>query len=978
MNSKEMIGRSLPRREAPRFVSGSGCYVDDVHREGMLFARVVRAQVAHGVLKTLDVKSALATPGVRMVLTGGDIAADLRTIPQRTCPLPGMENFLQKPLAVERVRYVGEPVAVVVADDPYSAEDAAERLTISVEPLPAVVDAQVALRDEVLLHPEQGSNAATAYEVGFGDCESAFALAACVVQERFYVHRHSATPLECRGLVAEWDEGRQQMTVWGAAKVPFANRTILAGMLGLQSAQVQMIECDVGGSFGVRGDFYPEDFLVPYLSRRLQRPVKWIEDRRESLMALNHSRESYCDLALAFDSNGTILGMRGTWVADHGAYVRTNTGVMAGKGTQFLPGPYRVPATSFTVRSVCTNKTPSGTYRGPGRYESTFFRERLLDIAAVKLGMDAVELRRRNLIRTDEMPYDAGALVPAMGSTVYDSGDYPAVFGRALEAFNWSQRLARVGQCIDGRYIGVGLACFVESTGGGPGEHARLALRHDGVFDLAVGASSAGQGHETTLAQVLADCLDIPMDAVRVYHGSTTLLDAGFGAYHSRSAVMSGAATHEAARLMRAKLIAAGAQRLCRAEGELDWRQGAIVDVSDGRVLLTLHELAGAIAEHSDPADRGGFEVHAQFMSDRLTYTFGVQLAEVAVDPATAQVQVLDYFCIEDIGRAINPDIVHGQTLGAAVQGLGGTLLDEFVYDDSGQLVTGTLADYLLPTSTDFPVVRGETLEWSPSPSNPLGVKGAGEGGIIGTGAAVANAVSSALMSQGVSITALPISMRNLAAALRVAQYGRKGDAMKIQGDYSLQAPRDRVWQALMDPEVLKASIPGCQTIVGVAPNVYEIVVKSMVGPVGVRMTSTLQIEDIVDQVGYRLVIKGDAGPAGFAQGNVRVRLSDSGPGQTRLDYEAAGEIGGKLAQVGTRLVEGVVAKMTARFFENFQGQVQQGQGDHQTGVSAVATRPASPGIWPTREMIPWMIAAASLGAAVTAILMCVVRGPLG
>lgn len=973
MNSNEMIGQAVPRREAPRFVSGRGHYVDDLRRPGMVYARVVRSPVAHGLIRGIDTAEAASMPGVLAVVTGADIADLLKDIPQRTCPLPGMEHFLQKPLAVDRVRYVGEPIAVVVAEDAYLAEDAAERVVPDIESLPPVVDAQVALRDETLLHPEQGSNSSTSYEVGFGDIDLAFDQAHLVVQERFYVHRHSAAPLECRGLVAEWDASLEHMTVWGAAKVPFANRRILADMLALPLERVDMLECDVGGSFGVRGDFYPEDFLIPYLARQVGRPVKWIEDRRESLMALNHSRETYCDLALAFDRDGVMLGMRGTMLADNGAYVRTNTGVMAGKGTQFLPGPYRIAATSFQVRSVCTNKTPAGTYRGPGRYESTFFRERLIDIAAARLGMDPVAIRAANLILPGQMPYDAGALVPGMGPAVYDSGQYPQVLDHALKAFDWARRSRRSGTLQDGRYIGLGLACFVESTGGGPGEHARLTLRHDGCFDLALGASSAGQGHETSMAQVLAECLDVPMEAVRVHHGSTTLLDTGFGAYHSRSAVMSGAATHEAARLMRARLISRGAQRLGRDEDSLAWRNGCVVDARDGATLLTLAQLAEGIPGHADATERGEVEVNAKFMSDQLTYTFGVQLAEVAVDPGTAQVEVLDYYCVEDLGRVINPEIVHGQTIGAAVQGLGGTLLDEFIYDGSGQLLTGTFADYLLPTSTDFPVVRGDTLELARSPSNPLGVKGAGEGGIIATGAAIANAVSSALAGAGVSVTALPISMKNLAALLEQARNKEKGEEMKVQGDYLLSAGRDRVWAALMDPEVLKASIPGCQSMAETAPHTYEMVVKSSIGPVSVRMKSVMQMLDIVEQSSYRLVVQGNAGPAGFAKGEIRIRISDAESNGTRLDYEASGDIGGKLAQVGARLVEGVVAKMTAQFFQNFQKRL--GEPAAAPMAAPVGAQALQPSIWPTWPMVPWLIAAASLGAAATSLIMCAMRG---
>ncbi|MDX3905146.1 MAG: molybdopterin-dependent oxidoreductase [Pigmentiphaga sp.] len=976
--SNRMIGQAVPRVEATRFVAGRGRYVDDVQRPGQVYARVVRSAVAHGVIRGIDCEAARGLPGVLDVITGVELAPLLKPIPQRTVPLPGMEHFAQLPMAVDTVRYVGEPVALVIADDPYLAEDAAELVQARIDPLDVVVDAHEAMKDEILLHPAQGTNKAAAYQVGFGDAEHAFERAHLVVQERFYVHRHSAVPLECRGLVAEWDAGRQHMSVWGAAKVPYANRGILAGMLGLEPGQVDMIECDVGGSFGVRGDFYPEDFLVPYAARKLARPVKWVEDRRENLMALNHSRETHCELAIAFDAEGRILGMRGTMLVDHGAYVRTNTGVMAGKGTQFLPGPYRVPATRFDVFSVCTNKTPAGTYRGPGRYESTFARERLLDIAAQKLGVDPVVLRQRNLIRPEELPYDAGALVPNMGPAVYDSGNYPEVLTRALQAFRWQERIKDNGKLRDGRYIGFGLACFVESTGGGPGEYARLTLRHDGCLDLAVGASTAGQGHETSMAQVLAEELDVPMAAIRVWHGSTTLLDKGFGAYHSRSAVMSGSAVHRAALAMRERLLERAAQQLGRPAASLAWRDGCVVDGETGEASLTLSQLAQGIAPHDHPTDRGEVEVVGEYFSDQLTYTFGVHLAEVAVDPQTASVDVLDYYCVEDLGRVINPEIVHGQAIGAAMQGLGGTFLDEFVYDESGQLLTGTFADYLLPTSTEFPVIRGDTLELSPSPGNPLGVKGAGEGGIVPTGAVIGNAVSHALAGMGISITTLPISMNNLAALLRDARSRQAGEPMKIEGDYLLEAEKGRVWDALLDPDVLKACLPGCERITATGPNEYELEVKAAVGPVGVRMRSRMRLLDMVERESYRMVVEGNAGPAGFAKGEVRVKLDEPGAGKTRLRYEANGEIGGKLAQVGARLVEGVVAKMTAQFFDRFQAHL--GRPQHAAAPpAAVAPAPAmqagAASIWPPASSIPWLIAAASLGALAATVAMCAFGG---
>ncbi|MEN9889423.1 MAG: hypothetical protein RL559_1460 [Pseudomonadota bacterium] len=769
--STDMIGRALERSEDERFLTGRGCYVDDIQRPNMLHAVVLRSPMAHARILAIDPSAALAMPGVVRVITWADIAELAQTIPQRTCPLPGMENFLQRPLAHSVVRYVGEPVALVVANDRYVAEDAVEAIFVDYEALDAVVDAQAAAQGGPLVHVERGTNVASHYNVGRGDVDRAFREAHHVRQQSFYVHRHSAVPLETRGLVAEWESSRGYLRVWGAGKVPFANRAILAEMLQLPKEAVDLIEVDIGGSFGVRGDFYPEDFLVPFAAKLLQCPIKWIEDRRENLMATNHSREMHCELAIAVDAQGHILGMRGQVLSDLGAYVRTNSGVMAGKGTQFLQGPYAIPHLGFEVRAVLTHKTPAGTYRGPGRYESAFFRERLLDMVAHDLGLDPVELRRRNLIRPEQMPYDAGALVPGQPPTLLDSGDYPQVFAQALTEFAYDELKALDGQMIQGRIHGTGIACFNESTGGGPGEHARLELRRGGLFDLFVGSSSAGQGHETVMAQVLADALGVPFASIRVHHGSTTHLRQGYGAYHSRSAVMGGSAVVRAAEAMRTALQAHAARCLGRPDAEgLRWQSGQILD-EHGEVLATLEELACELPEF-EPAEAGSVAVEAAFSNDQLTYTFGVHLAHVSIDPETAQVRVEKFLCVEDVGRMLNPMIVHGQAIGAAVQGLGATFLDEFQYDEAGQLITGTLADYLLPTSTDFACVDALSLALSPSPSNPLGVKGAGEGGIIGTGGALANAVSNALAKSGVSITRLPISLDKLSAAMREAASG--------------------------------------------------------------------------------------------------------------------------------------------------------------------------------------------------------------
>ena len=536
-----LVGTGVERTEDLRFLRGRGCYIDDVEMPSMAHAAVLRSPAAHARIRRIDATAARAMPGVIAVLTFADIAATAKPIPVRIYKLPGFERFLQMPLAESKVRYVGEPVALVVAESPALAEDALELIEVDYDILDPVIDLATA-RGESHLHETVGTNIASNYTVAMGDAEVAFRDADYTRRETFRCHRHTAVPLETRGLLAVWDEPAQHLQVWGAAKVPFANRAILAGMLGLPNTAVDLLEVDVGGSFGVRGEFYPEDFLVPYAARLLKRPVKWIEDRREHLSATNHSREMDCELEIACRKDGTILGLRGHLMADMGAYVRTNGGVVAGMSIQFLPGPYRVPNFTCELTAFVSNKTPVGTYRGPGRFESSFFRERLIDMAAADLGIDAAVLRRQNLYTSAELPRGVGDLVPGEAEHEFDSGDFPAVLDRALEEIRWEDKKALQGREIDGWYHGIGLGCFVESGGAGPRENAKLRLEKDGTISLFTGCSASGQGHETIFAQICADTLSLPLDTFKVYHGSTTYLDEGFGTYHGRAAIMGGSA----------------------------------------------------------------------------------------------------------------------------------------------------------------------------------------------------------------------------------------------------------------------------------------------------------------------------------------------------------------------------------------------------------------------------------------------------
>ena len=759
------VGQPLPRREDARLLSGRGRYVDDVHLDGMLHAAVFRSSRAHGRIVRIDVAAASALPGIVGVFTHAEFEAVLKPIRPRIAAMPGFEHFLQLPLATDKVRYVGEPMAVVVATTPYIAEDAVSLISADVEDLPPVLNWEQAGDRSVLIHDGAGTNT-TSIEVGRGDADAAFKAAHYVRRERFTVHRHTAVPLEARGLVAAWDGAETRMTVFGITKVPFFNRTMLASMLDLPEASVVMKVADAGGGFGVRGEFYPEDFLIPALARRLDRPVKWIEDRREHFLATNHSREATCDLEIACDREGVIIGLRGEVTIDIGAYARGTGGTSPTRCAQFLPGPYRIPNFACKVNAYVSNKTPSGTYRGPGRVEANFFRERLIDIAAADLEIDAAYIRHRNFVRPQEMPFNIGRLVTYEEPAQFDSGDFGAVLEQALKEIGWPGKADIQGRKIDGWYHGIGFASFVESSAGGAKEKARIRLASNGMLEVYVGATSSGQGHETVFAQVCADEMQIVHDRIRVICASTDELDEGFGTWHSRSAVMSGNAVRTTAHAFVDRLRSVASDYFGRPNVAIDWQGGLFHRSDDTEACVDLATLAAFSAARGETVDvTGTFDY-----TGAKPFSYGTHAAHVAVDPRTGRVELIDFIAIEDIGRVLNPLIVHGQALGAIMQGLGGTFMEHLRYDEDGQLLTASLADYLLPTAADFPTIRGKFVELALAPGNPLGAKGAGEGGIVAVAAAVTNAVSAALSSFGVQILSLPISPPSIWRLIRGSQ----------------------------------------------------------------------------------------------------------------------------------------------------------------------------------------------------------------
>jgi carbon-monoxide dehydrogenase large subunit len=742
-----LIGSPIERLEDLRFLRGRGQYVDDLARKDMLHAAILRSSVAHGRIRSIEVARARALPGVHSVITAKEIGNRVPRVPMRLQPLPDFERFGQPVIAETRVRYVGEAIAVVLADSPGIAEDALGLIETDIERLPAIADRHASAEDQSLLFEEAGTNLAIRFRAVRGDAAAAFAGAPYVRRERFRTQRHMALPLEPRGLLAEWDAARGRLTIYGGAKVLFFNRRTLAKQLGLAEAAIEIVENDVGGGFGARGEFYPEDFLIPFAARLAGRPVKWTEDRRENLMCINHAREAECEVEIACTREGTILGLRGHAYVDVGAYMRTNGAVGARNVAQFMSGPYRIPNIDIDVALQLTNKTPVGTYRGPGRFETDFFRERLFDMVAQDLDLDRVAFRRRNLVSKQEMPYQIATITPFESTDEFDSGDYQATLDRCLDEINWSEKSKLAGKLIDGRYHGLAVGCFIEGGAAGPKESARIVLERDGLYSIYVGSSAIGQGLETVFAQIAADALEATIDRIRgVFHGSTSYVDDGYGAYHSRSVVMGGSAILDAAAKLRDAIRAQAAQRLNCQASAVEIVEG-VNAVGPGGNSIALDELSG-----EDISAEGAF------LNKKHTYTYGAHAAHVAVDPKLGHVELLDYVVVADCGRIINPLTVHGQTVGSVVQGLGGAMMEHLVYDQEGQLLTGSLADYLIPAASDFPNIRAIMLEQHPSPINPLGAKGAGEGGIIAAGGVMANAVANALSALQVQPRELPLT----------------------------------------------------------------------------------------------------------------------------------------------------------------------------------------------------------------------------
>jgi carbon-monoxide dehydrogenase large subunit len=765
----KFIGRSMPRKEDRPLLIGAARFVDDVHRPGMLHATILRSPHGHARIVDINTDAARARPGVAAVVTAEDLGAGGPPIPMRMFSEAGMGAYLQRPLAGEYVRYSGEPVAVVVAGSRYTAEDAAEQIAVEYEPLQAVIDAEQALLpDSPRVHAGTSSNLVRSFQVRSGDVDAAFAAADVTVEARIVCQRHAAVPMETRGLVAERDDATGELTVWGAAKIPHINRRILAEMLDLPHESLRLIELAVGGGFGARGEIYPEDYLIPWCALHLGRPVGWTEDREEHLRSTNHSRQQVHDIALALSADGDFLALRDAFVNDTGAYVRTHGSVVPGMTAGLLPGPYRWPAFGCDVRQVVTNKTPAGTYRAPGRYEANFARERIIDLAARRLGVDAVELRRRNLIAPEAMPYANGSHTDGH-PVVYDSGDYPLLFEKGLERFDLPAMTRwRSEEPGPRRRRGIGTAMFIEKSGIGRWEYARVSLTAAGKPQVHCGSASLGQGVDTVLAQICAEHLGVSYDSVSVHHGDTSQVRDGMGSFGSRATMLAGSAVREAAICLRRRILELAADELEASVEDLEIADDSVRIRGDRTVAFSLPELArlGRPAESLDRGRVPHLSDEAYFGAEQMSFPYGLHCAAVEVNLETGGVQVSRYVIAYDVGVAVNPQLVEGQIVGGAAQGLGGALLEELTYDSAGQLLSGSFMDYLLPTAVEVPRIDVLITEDAPTPLNPLGVKGAGEGGTAAAGAVIANAVSDAL---DVEVLRLPLSPQ---AVLELAGQG--------------------------------------------------------------------------------------------------------------------------------------------------------------------------------------------------------------
>jgi carbon-monoxide dehydrogenase large subunit len=779
--SRKGLGQATPRIEDAALLRGRGRFVDDIALPGMLHAAFLRSPHAHGRLTSIDVTQAEALPGVHRVLTYADLRAALTSDRIPLAMPAGAIRFDVDPfvLARDEVCHVGEPIAMVIADSRHIAEDALALIEADIEPLPAVVDPRDGLAEGAAkARLDCSDNLVARALMHYGDIGAAFAGAAHVVSEAFELHKGGGHSIETRGVLARYDADEGRLTVWDSTQMPHQAKRVLVRALGLGEHQVRVIAPDVGGGFGPKFVFHPEELAVATAAFLLGQPVKWIEDRFENFLATAQERTQFWTVDAAFDADGHLLGIRGELVHDHGAYTPYGVALPQNSGTNLL-GPYVLPAYHLDIKLCLTNLIPATPTRGAGRPQGTFVMERLLDRAARHFGLPREEIRVRNLISADRMPYETPLRTRDGGLMVYDSGDYPECQRRALEASDWHGFPARRAAALaEGRYRGIGLANYVEGSGRGPFESAAVSIGPSGTVVVTTGATAQGQGTATMLAQLTAAALGLEASEIAVIAGDTAASPLGLGAFASRQAVTAGNAVHQAAMEVRSKILAVASSALEVDEGDLELKNGRVSLKGAPEMGLGFGQIAGSLAGLPGLAlPKGatpGLAAAVDFQPKGMTYCNGTHVAEVEIDPATCTITVERYTVVHDCGRLINPMMVDGQVIGGVVHGISSALFEWMSIDAQGQPQTCTYADYLLATADVSPRIDVHHME-SPSPLNPLGVKGAGESGTIAASAVIASAIEDALAPLRIVVRALPMTPARLHALM--AQAKREGSA---------------------------------------------------------------------------------------------------------------------------------------------------------------------------------------------------------
>ena len=775
----KLIGQRVKRREDPRLITGSSTYIDDIRLVDMLYMAILRSPYAHARIRRIDTSRAMQQPGVVAVFTGEDIMQVCAPLPMAH-RIPQMVNTPKLyPLAVEKVRYAGEAVVAVVATDRYAARDALDAIDVEYEELPVVIDVEKALEPGApIIHEEFGTNTAFTWNLGGGDVDEAFRQADVTVSARMLNQRIIPNPMETRGVVAQYQANN--LTVWTSTQIPHIIRTLLSIVLSLPEHRVRVIAPEVGGGFGSKLNFYPEEALVAAVAMRLGKPIKWVEERRENFLATTHGRDQVGYVEAAAKRDGTITGLRIRILGDMGAYHELLTPLNPTVSSFMMTGAYNIPNLQAEVIGVFTNKTPTGTYRGAGRPEATYYVERIVDLVAKELNMDPVDVRRRNFVPPDRFPYTT-----ATGLT-YDSGNYELTLNRCLEIVDYQRFRQEQEQArAQGRFIGIGFSTYVEICGLAPSsvatslysaggwESATVRVEPTGKVTVLTGASPHGQGEETSFAQIAAEQLGVDIDDVVVLHGDTAIVQYGIGTFGSRALAVGGAAVVGSIDKVKAKAIRIAAHMLGANPQDMVYDNGRIYSRGNPDKSVTIQEVAQAAYQAASlpVEEEPGLEATHFFEPSNFTYPFGAHACIVEVDPATGETKIRRYVAVDDCGKVINPMLVEGQVIGGIIQGLGQALLEGAVYDENGQLVTGSFMDYALPTSTEFPNLELDRTE-TPSPVNALGAKGVGEAGTIASTPAVVNAVVDALSPLGIKHIDMPLWSERVWWAIQNARQG--------------------------------------------------------------------------------------------------------------------------------------------------------------------------------------------------------------